>query len=79
MTKKPIDHFSLTALRKSINEHPSLLFTLTKAEMEGMVGRLEKVRDCLADYFAELEESCPDALEYSEELNQWLASLEREG
>lgn len=41
MTKPPTSYFSLSDLRKSIDEHPSPLFTLTKAQMEALVGRLE--------------------------------------
>lgn len=87
--KKPIDHFSLTDLRKSITEHESPLFTLTKAEMEGMVGRLEKAREMLErvakhDEDSALVPSYPDGqrrlFEFrARAVREWLATLEREG
>lgn len=70
--KKPIDHFSLTDWRKSIDEHGHPLFTLTKAEMEAMCSRLEKAREL----FNDPQEIDPFA--YLEAVDKWLASLERE-
>lgn len=89
--KKPTDHFSLTALRKSINEHASPLFTLTKSEMEALVSRLEKAREYLIFYLAEMEGEIREYLDavdmedaslsahsirYAKGLQEWLASLE---
>lgn len=72
--KKPTDHFSLTALRKSINEHEHPLFTLTKSEMEGLVGRLEKARDLLklSAIFVGANHG------WSAAADAWLRSLEHE-
>lgn len=67
---KPTSHFSLTALRKSINEHEHPLFTLTKAEMEAWVSRLEKAREIILASDDCLWPTC---------VFEWLASLEAEG
>lgn len=72
--KKPIDHFSLSDWRKSIEEHESPLFTLCKAEVEALVGRLEKAKELFLDSD---DLTCGDW--WSTCAQDWLASLEREG
>lgn len=55
MTKKPIDHFSLSDWRKAITEHKSPFFTLTQSEVEALVSRIELLRTALNLYVSEDE------------------------
>ncbi len=71
MTKKPIDHFSLSDWRKAITEHKTPLFTLTQSEVEALVSRLEKARELLRGS----DEVDPHVWWLAVE--EWLASLER--
>lgn len=72
MTKQPTSHFSLSDLRMSITEHEQPLFTLTKAEMEAMVSRIEAARVLIMNM-------CVNSDDENLRAKQWLASLEREG
>lgn len=92
MTKKPTSHFSLSDCRKTLNEHTHPFLSLTMGEYEALVSRLEKAREFLVFYLAEMEgelrevdpteqgqdsEINQHALRYAKSLSQWLASLER--
>lgn len=85
--KKPVDHFSLSDWRKALDTYDHPLLTLTKAEMESLVGRLEVAREQLErvakhDEDSALVPSYPDGqrrlFEFrARAVREWLASLER--
>lgn len=79
--KKPIDHFSLSDLRMSITEHEQPLFTLTRAEMEALVSRIEAAKPLIEICVVFMEDEWCAVEEQKEyiEAKQWLATLEREG
>lgn len=71
--KQPIDHFSLSDYRKSIETHEHPLFTLTKGEVEGLVSRLEKAELLLLV----TEDTLSIENRWRPEVTEWLVSLER--